>query len=106
VALGAREVGVQTRHIEVAEAVESEIAGVLGKPLQMNVSVALPAVLLDADFPLSGLKGIPILARAAGLIGHLLEEIGHPIGFAPSYQAAREAVYTGAVPQGFSQNPG
>jgi len=31
-------------------------------------------VLLDAGYPLLALKGIPILARAAGLIAHLLEE--------------------------------
>ena len=44
---------------------------------------------------------MPILARTAGLIAHLFEEIGQPIGFALSYQATREAVYDGRVPEGF-----
>ena len=46
----------------------------MGRPLVLNVSGAIPAVLLDAGFPLGGLKGVPILARAASLIAHLVEE--------------------------------
>jgi len=44
---------------------------------------------------------VPILARTAGLIAHLYEEIGQPIGFALSYQATREMQYDGSVPPGF-----
>ncbi len=63
---------------------------VLGKALQLNVSGAIPAVLLGAGFPVEALKGVPILARTAGLIAHLIEEMEQPIGFALSYQATRE----------------
>ena len=76
---------------------------VLGKPLKLNVSGAIPAVLLGAGFPVQALKGVPILARTAGLVAHLFEEITQPIGFALSYQATREAVYDGAVPAGFNK---
>lgn len=93
-----REMWPSLPHVEAAEAVERAIPAVFGKPLLMNVSVVLPAVLLDAGFPLRGLKGIPLLARTAGLIGHLLEEMVQPSGFALSYQAAREAVYEGDAP--------
>ena len=85
-------------HVEAAQAVERAIPVVFGKTLVMNASIVLPAVMLDAGFPLRGLKGIPLLARTAGLIGHLIEEMAQPIGFALSYQAAREAVYEGADP--------
>ena len=47
----------------------------------MNVSMAIPAVLLDLDFPASVLKAIPILARTASLLAHLAEETDTPIGF-------------------------
>jgi citrate synthase len=57
-------------------------------------------VMLDVGFPAEALKGVPILARCAGLIGHLTEELAHPIGFALSYQASREQRYTGALPLG------
>ncbi len=45
------------------------------------MSGAIPAVLLDAGFPAGALKGVPILARTAGLIAHLLEEQKRSIGF-------------------------
>ena len=73
----------------------------VGKDLKLNVSAAIPAVLLGVGFPVVGLKGVPMLARTAGLIAHLCEEIADPIGFALSYQASREFEYTGSVPEGF-----
>ena len=54
----------------------------------MNVSGAIAAVLLDAGFPLLALKGVPILARTASLIAHLLEEQQRPIGFVLSHSGA------------------
>ena len=97
----ARRLGVHELHCEAAEIVEASLHEVTGKQLKMNVSVALPAVLLDVGFPTAGLKGIPLLGRTAGLIGHLLEELQRPIGFALSYQAARSAIYDGEAPDGF-----
>ena len=97
----AKKAGTDLRFVAIAEAVEATLPEVLGKPLKLNVSGAIPAVLLGAGFPLAGLKGVPILARTAGLIAHLVEEIGEPIGFALSYQATREMEYTGTVPDGF-----
>ena len=78
---------------------------VLGKELKLNVSAAIPAVLLGVGFPVQALRGVPILARTAGLIAHLNEEMQQPIGFALSYQATREVVYDGEVPAGFGSAP-
>ena len=80
---------------------ERALPQVLGKALKLNVSGAIPAVLLGAGFPVEALKGVPILARTAGLIAHLFEEMKQPIGFALSYKATREMVYDGEVPAGF-----
>src|SRR5690606_38765897 len=77
------------QYVAIAEAVEAVIPQVVGKDLRLNVSAAIPAVLLGIGFPLAALKGVPILARAAGLIAHLTEEQEAPIGFALSYQAGR-----------------
>lgn len=93
--------GAGRRFVDIAEAVERVIGDVTGKQLKLNVSAAIPAVLLDVGFPVTGLRGVPILARTAGLIGHLVEEQQHSIGFALSYQATRELVYDGDVPEGF-----
>ena len=86
--------------IAIAEAVEKVLPGITGRDLRLNVSAAIPAVMLDVGFPAEALKGVPILARCAGLIGHLTEELSHPIGFALSYQASREQRYTGELPAG------
>jgi citrate synthase len=72
-----------------------------GRPLAMNVSAAIPAVLLDVGYPLLALKGAPLLARTAGLIAHLLEEQTHPIGFVISHAAASAISYDGPAPAGF-----
>jgi citrate synthase len=51
----------------------------------------IAAVLLDLGFPPAIVKAIPILARTAGILGHLAEEQQRPIGFAMA-AAAEEAV--------------
>jgi citrate synthase len=97
----AREAGANQRYIEIAQALERAVPTVVGKDLRMNVSAAIPAVLMGVGFPLSSLKGVPILARTAGLIAHLAEEAEKPSGFALSYQAVRELEYDGEAPDGF-----
>lgn len=101
----ARAQGSPGRFVAVAEAVERVIPAVLDRDLRLNVSAAIPAVLLDVGFPVAALKGVPILARTAGLIGHLTEELAQPIGFALSYQASREVVYQGALPESATPAP-
>lgn len=83
------------RYVEIARLVEEVIPEVIGKDLKLNVSGAIPAVLLGVGFPVNALKGVPMLARTASLIAHLNEELTDPIGFALSYQATREYEYTG-----------
>ena len=52
-----------------------------GRPLTMNVSMPIAAVLLDLGFPDTAVKAVPILARTASLLAHLAEEQGNPVGF-------------------------
>ncbi|HXC60887.1 MAG TPA: citryl-CoA lyase [Steroidobacteraceae bacterium] len=93
--------GVPDAHRAAAKMVESVLPDITGKTLVMNVSAAIPAVLLDAGFPVGALKGVPILARTASLIGHLLEEQARPIGFVLSHAASQAISYDGQVPPGF-----
>jgi citrate synthase len=102
----AAEVGSGGAHVAIARQVESLLPRLLGKPLALNVSGAIPAVLLDAGYPLAALKGVPILARTAGLVAHLLEEQFRPIGFVMSHAAASAIDYDGAVPPGFTPSHG
>jgi citrate synthase len=98
----AEQAGCSGRHIEAALAVERALPVVTGKQLAMNVSAAIAAVLLDAGYPLLALKGVPILARTASLIAHLLEEQHRPIGFVLSHAGAAAIDYDGPAPTGFT----
>lgn len=99
----AREAGADTRFIDIAEAVESVLPEIIGKDLKLNVSAAIPALLLGVDFPVRALRGVPILARTASLIAHLNEETDQPAGFALSFQATQHYEYTGDVPSNFQR---
>lgn len=83
----AEERGVAKTYVPLARDIEDAVSRLWPKPLPMNVSFAIPAVLLDLDFPVSVLKGIPILARTASLLAHLAEESHTPIGFALAHHA-------------------
>ena len=95
------QVGLAGRHIEIATTVEQMLPELIGRPLSINVSGAIPSVLLDAGYPLQALKGVPLLARTAGLIAHLLEEQQRAIGFVMSHAAAQAIDYDGEMPPGF-----
>jgi len=91
----ADEKGAAGAHVEMLRAVERVLPDALGRPLPINVNGAIPAVMLDVGFPLAALKGVSLLARTAGLIGHLQEESERPIGFILSGRAAEAIAYDG-----------
>ena len=97
----AAETGVAGRAVEAARLVEKKLPEVSGKPLVMNVSGAIAAVLLEAGFPLLAVKGVPIIARTASLVAHLLEEQERPIGFVLADSGAASISYDGPSPAGF-----
>jgi citrate synthase len=91
----AGELGAAGPHALALRAVEQQVQAVYGRFLPMNVSAAIPAVLLDAGFPVAALKGVPLLARTGALIAHLLEERDRPLGFALAERAASGVTYDG-----------
>lgn len=96
----AHERGVSGPYIEALVTVERLIPQVYGKKLPANASGSIPAVLLDVGFPLGAMKGIPILARTAGLLGHLHEEATRPVGFLMYHLAEQGITYDGPMPSG------
>lgn len=94
----ARELGAAGPHVDALLAIERVIPEVLGRALPANVSGAIPAVLLDCGFPVAALKGIPILARTAGILAHLQEEVSRPIGFLMASAAIDSISYDGVAP--------
>jgi citrate synthase len=78
-------------HVALARSLREAVAEVWGRPLTMNVSMPIAAVMLDLGFPSAAVKAVPILARTAGLLAHLAEEREQPLGFLLA-RAAEEAV--------------
>jgi citrate synthase len=73
--------GVSGPHVRLARCFREAAAGAWGRPLTLNVSMPIAAVMLDLGFPTAAIKAVPILARTAGLLAHLAEEQHNPIGF-------------------------
>jgi citrate synthase len=78
-------------HVLLARALREGVAEAWGRPLTMNVSMPIAAVLLDLGFPAAAAKAVPILARTASLLAHLVEEGENPVGFLMA-GAAEEAI--------------
>jgi citrate synthase len=76
----AREHDVYGPHLALFEAIGRVHPQVLGKSLPLNGAGVCGAVLADIGIPLGVTRGVALLARCAGLIGHLAEELTNPIG--------------------------
>jgi citrate synthase len=66
-------------HLRLFEAIGRVHHEVLGRTLPLNGAGVGGAALVDAGIPLPMLRGVALLARAAGLIGQLAEELDQPI---------------------------
>jgi citrate synthase len=75
----ARDNGLLGPHLELLAAVGRVHPGVLGKRLPINGAGVCGAILADIDIPLTFARGVSLLARCAGLLGHLAEELTDPI---------------------------
>jgi citrate synthase len=89
----ADERGVSGPHMALARAMRGAVAEAWGRPLTMNVSMPIAAVMLDLGFSAATVKAVPILARTAGLLAHLAEEQQRPLGFLMAGRAEEAVAY-------------
>jgi citrate synthase len=75
----AREEGQLGPHLALFEAIGRVHPQVLGRTLPLNGAGVCGAALADLGLPLELLRGFALLARTAGLIGQLAEELRHPV---------------------------
>ncbi|MEO6387466.1 MAG: citryl-CoA lyase [Croceibacterium sp.] len=87
--------GAAGEHVAMMRALKAALPETIGRDLPININAAIPSIMLDLGFPLAALKGIGLLCRTAGLIGHLTEEAERPIGFILSGAAAQAIEYDG-----------
>ena len=78
-------------HVPLARALRDAVAQVWGKPLTLNVSLPIAAVMLDLGYSVAEVETISILARTASLLAHLAEERELPLGLLLA-RVAEEAV--------------
>jgi citrate synthase len=65
-------------HLALFEAIGRTHPDVLGRRLPLNGAGVCGAALADLDLPVDLLRGVALVARAAGLLGQLAEEREHP----------------------------
>ena len=70
----ARDHGVAARHAAALDLLAGAVVAEAGRPVVINATGAVAAVLLDAGLPAEILRGIALVARCAGLIAHIREE--------------------------------
>ncbi len=89
----AEEEGLRGPHLRLFEAVGRVHEQVLGRRLPLNGAGVCGAALADLGLPVELLRGFALLARCAGLLGHLAEERRRPIGMDAYLAVDRNAEY-------------
>jgi citrate synthase len=78
----AEEAGAAGSHIALLQAVGRAADEALGKHLPVNADGACGALLSDVGYDWRITRGFALIARSAGLVAHLWEEIENPMGTA------------------------
>jgi len=89
----ARGQGASGEYLAALTLLAAAIERTLGRPLPMNVSAAIAAVVREAQLPAQAVRGLILTARCAGIVGHLLEESERPAAQAMWEAAEREVPY-------------
>jgi citrate synthase len=88
----ATEEGTRGPHLQLFEAIGRVHPQVLGRTLPLNGAGVCGATLADLGLPVDLLRGVSLVARAAGLLGQLAEERARPAGMDMYRDVERHAV--------------
>jgi citrate synthase len=88
----AAEHGFRGKYVALAEAVRLHAERASGKVLPLNATGAIGALASELGIPWQIARGLGVMARAVGLVGHILEEMREPI--AANIWHATEAAVT------------
>ncbi|GAA5149934.1 citryl-CoA lyase [Pseudonocardia eucalypti] len=75
----ARECGLHGRYVALMELVGAEAERVSGRRLPVNATGAIGALSGELGLPVKAVRGLGVMARAIGLVGHILEESERPM---------------------------
>jgi len=76
----AKETGFDGPYVKLVQAISDEASRVSGKSLPVNATGAIGALCCEMGFDWKVCRGLGVMARAVGLIGHILEESRSPMG--------------------------
>lgn len=89
----AREESLYGPHLALFEAIGRVHPAILGRTLPLNGAGVSGAALADLGLPIELLRGAALLARCAGLLGHIAEEIRRPLADTVYRTVDRNAEY-------------
>jgi citrate synthase len=92
----ADEHGVSGPHIHLVRVLSGAMDEIKGRHVTLNVTGAVAAVLSDLGYPWQIMRGFSLIARTAGLVGHVLEEQRSPLGREIWDLVERAVPYTGS----------
>lgn len=75
----AKETGFDGPYVQLVQAIASEAERVKGKSLPTNATGILGALCCEMRFDWKICRGLGVMARAVGLVGHILEESRNPM---------------------------
>lgn len=75
----AEENGFVGQYVELMKAISTVATERTGKGLPVNATGAIAALASELQLPWNIVKGIGVMARAIGIVGHLLEEMKNPM---------------------------
>lgn len=94
----ARSEGVAGAHVAALEALSRAVNAAAGREITVNATGAVAALLGDVGVPASIMRGFAIIARCAGLVGHVHEEQAQPAMQAIWHAAEAAVPYNGEGP--------
>ena len=75
----AEETGFNGPYVAMIKAIHRAVERKKGRPITLNTTGAMGALCCEMGLPVAACRGIAVMARAIGLVGHILEEIRSPM---------------------------
>jgi citrate synthase len=75
----AAENGFSGRFVELMQAISTEASRSYGRDLPVNATGAIGAIAGELEIPWRVTRGLAVMARAIGLVGHIQEELQEPL---------------------------
>lgn len=87
----ARSTGFSGRYVDLVKLIAKRAEKLLQRPLPINATGAIGAIACEMGLPWQACRGLGVMARAVGLVGHALEELRQPLAVEVWHRVEEEA---------------